>query len=134
MKIKFLPLILLPFLFSACGNQSHGQEKIELNNGKKWAVNEEMKPHIEQGRVILNTYLTNGDTDHEKLANDLKEQNSKLIKSCTMEGKSHDELHKWLHPHIELLKELSKAETPDEVTKVTEQLKASYDLYDQHFE
>lgn len=134
MNIKFLPLLLLPLLFTACGDHSHGEEKIELNNGQKWAVNEEMKPHIEQGRVILNTYLTNGDTDYEKLAKDLQEQNSSLIKSCTMDGKSHDELHKWLHPHLELVKELSKAETPEEVNKVTDKLKASYEIYDQHFE
>jgi len=134
MKIKFLPLILLPFLFSACGNQSHGQEKIELNNGQKWAVNEEMKPHIEQGYVILTTYLSEGGTDNEKLAKDLQEQNSKLIRSCTMDGKSHDELHKWLHPHLELVKELSKAKTPDEVSEVTDKLEASYDLYVQYFE
>lgn len=134
MKITFLPLLFLPVLFTACGSHTHHEVKIELNNGRKWAVNEEMKPHIELGRVFLETYLTNGDTDHQKLAKDLKEQNNMLIKSCTMDGKSHDELHKWLHPHLELVKELSEASTQAEVTEVTEQLKASYDLYDQHFE
>ncbi len=134
MKIKFLPFLFLTILFAACGDHSHGQEKIELNSGQKWAVNEEMKPHIEQGRVVLNTYLTEGATDHEKLAKDLQEQNSKLIRSCTMDGKAHDELHKWLHPHLELVKELRDAETDAEVTEVTDKLKSSYDLYDTYFE
>lgn len=137
MKFKFIPLLLLPFLFSfsACGGHAaHGDEQLELNNGEKWKVNEEMKPYVEAGRVLLNSYLAEGGTDGKKLATDLQEQNSKLIKSCTMDGKSHDELHKWLHPHLELVKELSKAETADEVTQVTDKLKASYDLYDQHFE
>jgi hypothetical protein len=134
MKIKFLPIVFLPILFSACGNHSHGQEKIELNNGQKWAVNQEMKPHIEQGREVLNAYLSDGSTDHLKLVKDLQEQNSKLIKSCTMDGKAHDELHKWLHPHLELIKALRDTKTEVEVTEVTGQLKSSYDLYDTYFD
>lgn len=134
MKLKLIPLLLLPFLFSACGNPTHGQEQIELNDGKKWKVNEEMKPHIEAGRALLTTYLAEGGTDSKTLAAGLQEHNSKLIRSCTMDGKSHDELHKWLHPHLELVQELSKAQSADEVTRVTDKLEASYDLYDQHFE
>ena len=134
MKLRYLLLIFLPVLYSACGNHAHEQVAIELNNGQKWKVNEEMKPYIDQGREVLTSYLSKGSADHEKLAKELQEQNSKLIKSCTMDGKSHDELHKWLHPHLELVKELRDAETEDEVTEITEKLKSSYDLYDQYFE
>lgn len=136
MKLKLIPLLLLPFLFTlaACGGHSHGDVHIELNNGQKWKVNEEMKPHVEAGRAVLNTYLAEGGTDNKQLAEDLKEQNAKLIRSCTMDGKAHDELHNWLHPHLDLVKALAKAETANEVTQVTDQLKASYEIYDQHFE
>lgn len=134
MKLRYLLLLFLPMLFSACGNHSHDQVAIELNNGQKWKVNEEMKPHIEKGRELLNAYLADGSTDHEQLAEDLQEQNSKLIKSCTMDGKAHDELHNWLHPHLELVKTLRDAETEDEAAKTINELKASYELYDQYFE
>jgi len=33
MNIKFLALLALPLLFSACGNQNHEQVQIELNEG-----------------------------------------------------------------------------------------------------
>ncbi|MGB0918347.1 MAG: hypothetical protein ACPGU4_12210 [Flavobacteriales bacterium] len=134
MKIKLILAFVLPVLFSACGNHSHEQEKIELNAGQKWKVNEEMKPHIEKGREMLSAYLTDGDTDYEKLAADLQEQNSKLIKSCTMDGKSHDELHKWLHPHLKLVKQLSDAENLEEANKITKELTVSFETYAKHFE
>jgi len=134
MKIRTLLLLVIPFLLTSCANSHHEGEAIEMNNGQKWKVNEEMKPHIEKGRQILSAYLDENRTDHKTLAGNLQEQNSKLIRSCTMDGKSHDELHKWLHPHLELVKALKDAETDEEVTKVTKELKASYDLYDQHFE
>jgi hypothetical protein len=79
-------------------------QTIELNNGEKWKVNAEMIPHILEGEEILAKY---DNTDYKTLAKQLKEKNSGLIKSCTIEGKSHDELHKWLHPHIELITTLS---------------------------
>ena len=134
MKIRTLLLLAIPLMLTSCANGQHKGETIEMNNGQKWKVNEEMKPHIEKGREILNTYLDENSTDHKALAENLQEQNSNLIGSCTMDGKSHDELHKWLHPHLEMVKALKDAETDEEVTKVTKELKASYDLYDQHFE
>jgi len=134
MNIKFLALLALPLLFSACGNQNHEQVQIELNEGQKWKVNEEMKPHIEQGQALLNTYVAESDTDYKKLAANLQEQNSNLIKSCTMDGKSHDELHKWLHPHLELIKELSNANSPEEAAAITKELQTSFEVYSAHFE
>ncbi|MFC2175587.1 hypothetical protein ACFLR1_01285 [Bacteroidota bacterium] len=134
MKMKGLLMFAVALMFAACTNTHNSTEHIELNEGQKWIVNAEMKPYIEQGRELLNAYLSQADTDNKNLATKLQEQNSKLIRSCTMDGKSHDELHKWLLPHLQLVKQLSDAETPDEVTKVTDKLKASYDLYDKHFE
>lgn len=105
-----------------------------LVNGQRWKVNEEMKPHVEQGMAILNDFLSKEGGSHKQLADDLKEQNNNLIRSCTMDGQSHDELHKWLLPHIELVKELSEAESEQEVTDVLNRLKASYEIYTTHFE
>lgn len=133
-----LTLLFIPMLLASCSHSQQGSEQggeqIVLINGQRWKVNEEMKPHVEQGMAILNDFLSKEGGSHKQLADDLKEQNNKLIRSCTMDGQSHDELHKWLHPHIELVKELSEAESEQEVTDVLNRLKASYEIYTTHFE
>lgn len=37
---------------AACNSTSEGE--LSLNNGQKWVVNAEMKPHLEQSERILN--------------------------------------------------------------------------------
>ena len=71
-------------------------EAIELNKGEKWMVNEEMKPFVLKGEELVNSYIQNNQTDYKALDQQLKEKNDQLIKSCTMDGKSHDELMIWI--------------------------------------
>jgi hypothetical protein len=119
-------------LFFAC--QSHQNTgPIKLNHGEKWAVNAEMKPHIEQGINILNDYVAQSGSDYKKLAADLKTQNDQLVKSCTMSGESHDELHKWLHPHMELVGELAAATDPKTAETIIGQLEQSFKTYQNYF-
>lgn len=107
---------------------------IELNNGAKWPVNAEMKPFVENGEKLVKTYIQDGQTDYKKLAQEVKDQNSQLIKSCTMDGKSHEELHKWLNPHLVMVKELEKTENSDEAQKLVTKLNESYQEYHNYFE
>ncbi len=97
-------------------------------------MNEEMKPHVHEAKAILNQYTASQSEDYKTLAAQLKEKNSGLIKSCTMEGESHDELHKWLHPHMELIESLSKAESSKEASEIIADLQASFATYDQYFQ
>jgi hypothetical protein len=108
-------------------------EAIELNNGEKWLVNEEMKPFVMKGEELVNSYIQNNHTDYKALAQQLKEQNNKLIKSCTMDGKSHDELHKWLHPHLEIVKALEDEKDATKASEIVLQLQKSYQDYHQYF-
>lgn len=108
-------------------------ESIKLDNGVKWQVNEEMKPFIEKGSDILDKFVRSSGTDYHALANQIKEQNSQLIQSCTMEGKSHDELHKWLHPHLDLVKKLAAEDSPEEAGKIVAELQKSYKTYHEYF-
>ncbi len=100
--------------------------EIELNAGEKWMMNEEMKPYIADGEAAVNDYIASNNTDYKSLAAKLKDADSKLISSCTMEGESHDELHKWLHPHLELVNELDTAQNEKEANEVVQKLKKSY--------
>ena len=73
-------------------------------------------------------------TDFQELAKALKTQNSSLIKSCTMKGASHDELHKWLYPHIGFIKSLSSTNDSKEAEKIIIQIKESFETYQKYFE
>lgn len=117
---------------AACHSTSEG--KLSLNNGQKWVVNAEMKPHLEQSERILNDYLTQKGAGYEKLAADLKVQNDQLIKSCTMKGKSHDVLHQWLHPHMALIENLSEEKDPKQAESIVEELEHSFKTYQNYFQ
>lgn len=130
---KSIFILASVLLIAAC--HSHPDAGgLTLNNGEKWKVNAEMKPHIEQGNAILNAYLRQNSTYHKALAEALKNQNDNLIKSCTMKGKSHDELHKWLHPHIKLVEKLSKTDDSSEAAALVAQIEKSFRTYENYFE
>jgi hypothetical protein len=109
-------------------------ESIELNNGEKWKVNEEMVPYIIDAEQILKDYIDSQSTNFLQLAEQLKDKNKGLIQSCTMTGKSHDELHKWLHPHILLINKLGKSENIEEASIVISDLENSFETYHNFFQ
>ena len=65
----------------AAHHHEEGTEAIELNQGEKWSVNEEMKPFVAKGSALVDAYIQEGSSDYKTLAEQLKEQNSALIKS-----------------------------------------------------
>ena len=89
---------------------------------------------MENGAKLIQDFNSNESNDYKALAENLKEQNDSLIRSCTMKGKSHEELHKWLHPHLGLVKELSDAAHSDEAGEVVSRLEESYHTYQMYFE
>lgn len=142
--ITYLSIVLF-FTMSACSNTTNEKSEskksqiqqdkndlgIELNDGQKWEVNQEMKPPLERSEIALNKY---DGKDYEILAEQLKANNDELVKSCTMKGKSHDELHKWLHPHMKLTTALLEAKNEKEANKIIQKLKTSFDTYHQYFQ
>ncbi len=106
---------------------------IAMNNGEKWIVNEEMKPFVMKGEQLVNDYNESKASDYKKLATELKAQNDQLIKSCTMDGASHDELHKWLHPHLELTQKLEKETDAIAANATVMELQNSYKQYHEYF-
>ncbi|HRP01383.1 MAG TPA: hypothetical protein PLE30_01935 [Candidatus Kapabacteria bacterium] len=116
---------------------NHSEEDnspLTLDNGKKWKVNDEMRPFVLQGEEIVGKFYDLKDTNYAALAVDIKRLDDELIKSCTMDGKSHDELHKWLNPHLELVDDLSKASTASNGSAIVAKLKDSYKKYHQYFQ
>lgn len=114
--------------------QQTNTDEISLNNNEKWAVNEEMKPFILEAEIILNEYLETKAIDYQTLASQLKEKNKGLIQNCSMKGASHDELHKWLHPHMDLIDLLAKSESNQDAQLIVQQLEKSFDTFHLYFE
>lgn len=135
MKIyKITTFLFVAMLAISCNSSTTNQHKeiaIDLNNGEKWKVNTEMTPHILEAEQILLHYT---DGDYEQLAEQLETKNKGLIKSCTMNGKSHDELHKWLHPHMQLIEALDDAENKEEADKTIAELIKSFQTYHTYFQ
>ncbi len=51
-----------------------------------------------------------------------------------MNGKSHDELHKWLHPHLENVKTLENETEATKANKMVLDLQHSYQQYHKYFQ
>jgi len=109
-------------------------EEISLNNGEKWAVNAEMKPFVNESEKMVNDFLSHHQKDYQKLAQEITAKNDQLIKSCTMNGKSHEELHKWLAPHLKLVEQLSKEKDPVQAENIVHELENSYKTYHHYFQ
>ena len=131
--MRLVLIVWFTALFMACNSNQH-EGNLKLNNGEKWKINTEMKPNVDAGREILNDYLSGDDRDYLQLSKDLNAQNKNLIKSCTMTGESHDELHKWLLPHMELIDDLSKANDEEEADLIIVQIEESFDTFQDYFE
>lgn len=129
-KLIFFAVTLL--FLAACNNAPKGH--LNLNNGEKWTVNIEMRPFIEQGNQLLNDYIAQKSVDHKKLAAELKAKNDNLVESCTMSGESHDQLHKWLHPHMELVEKLGETSDPKVAESIVAQLEHSFLTYQNYFQ
>jgi len=157
MKItKLILSLFLGLFFASCNNNSISEKKVKINdvtpvkehhdealvkansieliNGEKWKVNEEMKPYVTKGSELVNTFIQNKGTDYKNLAGQLKSENDQLIKSCTMDGKSHEELHKWLAPHLELVEKLINTNDTKEADEVVRQIEKSYKDYQNYFQ
>lgn len=106
--------------------------KLELNNGAKWSVNNEMKPYVSQTEKQLQEYNTeNG--DYKMLATNLNATNESLVKSCTMTGIPHENLHAWLAPHMKEIEKLKSAENREDANHIVGELKESMEKYHEYF-
>ena len=142
--IRFI-FILSAFHLGCADGESHSKKSeehdhaehaktLELNNGEKWLVNTEMTAPIKAMENRIAEFTVTGPTAYNELAMGLQDDINLLVSTCTMSGKSHDELHKWLVPFMELVKELSEVKDEKEAALVFEKIKASMSTYNQFFQ
>ncbi len=126
-------LLILSLVLGSCHSHSDTGE-IGLNNGEKWQVNTEMMPPIEASKSLVLEFAGENLEDYQKLGANLNEKIQDLISSCTMKGKGHDELHKWLHPYMKLVEELSKASETSEAKLVVAKIENSFTTFNRYFQ
>lgn len=150
-KITITLTVINSFLFS-CGNTSNEKSKeqtetvtgkehkhnaeiqaIELNNGEKWKVDANMITHIRNMENDVSSYTKVEQKDFKLLAEKLQSNIDLLTSNCTMKGKAHDELHKWLLPYIDLVKELSEAKDETDASKQFEKIQISFETFNKYF-
>jgi len=147
MKFIFILFASISTILSSCGGNKEkitqkqpihehdeNQESIELNNGEKWKVDDEMLVHIRNMERDINSFVTIEQKDYKLLAEKLKLNIDLLTSNCTMKGKAHDELHKWLLPYIDLVNELSNAKDVTNASKQFENIQASFKTFNQYFQ
>ena len=109
-------------------------EAIELNSGEKWKVDTDMLTHIRDMEKDVVLFAKSEKKDSKLLGVKLQANVDLLTSNCTMKGKAHDELHKWLLPYIDLVKELSEAKDETEALKQYENIKNSFKTFNQYFQ
>lgn len=85
-------------------------DQIELNDGKKWKAPSSMVAYVDKMQKDLDSASTVQQRDYAALTTQLDADIQQLIGNCTMTGKSHDELHKWLLPYMEVVKGISNTD------------------------
>ncbi len=151
--IKPITLFAISLFLFSCGNTSNEKSKeetetitheehqhdeesevIELNNGEKWKVDANMITHIRNMENDVNSFAKVEQKDYKSLSEKLQSNIDLLTSNCTMKGKAHDELHKWLLPYIDMVKELSEAKDETEASKQFENIQFSFTTFNQYFQ
>lgn len=109
-------------------------EAIELNNGEKWKVDANMITHIRNMENDIYHFANVEQKDFKSLAEKLQTNIDLLTSNCTMKGKAHDELHKWLLPYIDMVKELSEAKNETEASEQFKNIQTSFSTFNQYFQ
>ena len=125
-----------------CTNQSDSKENsesnkntynIELVNNEKWEVNKEMMVHIKNMASDIEAASNQFSPNYEELGSKLDENIGLLTSNCIMTGKAHDELHKWLLPFIDLVKELNTADSKEKQQQSFEVIQESKNEFNTYF-
>lgn len=152
-KNIILSLIVISLLLFSCNNTSNEKSKqqaetitheehphsdemptIELNNGEKWKVDANMITHIRNMENDIISFSNVKQKDYKSLSRKLQSNIDLLTSNCTMKGKAHDELHKWLLPYIDIVKKLSEAKNENDALKQFKNIQTSFTTFNQYFQ
>lgn len=148
MKKYFLSSLLVVSLLLSCKNNSASKEvnvdpdllknewvqEIQLDNGSKWRANSESTIGVNNMKKHIKDQSLKSVEDYHHLAALLNEEKNYVVKECTMEGASHDNLHVFLHPLIEKIDALGKVENKTEGAELVKSIEGNLDGYFDYFQ
>lgn len=113
-------------------------DSIELDNGAKWKVKPEMLLFLKNMEADVKKFEENKNhkqlTEYQNLGKSLQKNIDELTSNCTMEGKAHDELHKWLVPYIELVDEFNNSKSVEEAEGQFKKIATAFVAFNIYFE
>ncbi len=112
------------------------EDKLVLNNGKKWEVVPEMMiflKNMDKAVLEFSEQQNRSSKEYQNLALLIDKNIRDLTVNCTMKGKAHDELHKWLVPFIQLSTDFDEAKNIEEQKVVVEEIKKSFKVFNTYF-
>lgn len=151
MILKYISVAVLSLVLFSCNNASKespvakekttqesehyhdGSTAIELNNGEKWTVDKDMMVHIRNMEKDVVAFGKDAKKDYAAISKKLLANIDLLTSNCTMTGKAHDELHKWLLPYIDLVGELEAAENETKAAEFFEEVEHSFYTFNEYF-
>lgn len=108
-------------------------EEISLNDGAKWNANIETTEGVNNMLEHIESMKTDSVEDYHALAAKLNDEKNYIVKECTMEGASHDNLHTFLHPLIDKIAALGKIESIDEGVHLKSIIQENLQKYSDYF-
>ena len=141
-NIYSIVVISLMIVTMSCTNQSESEVNsdlvkntynIELVDSKKWEVNQEMMIHIKNMESDIENASNNASPNYKELGSNLMNNINLLTSNCTMTGKAHDELHKWLVPFIDLVDKFNNTVTLKQQEVYFEEIKESMNEFNTYF-
>ncbi len=140
--LTLLALVLSPIACSTSNRERAGLDHsahasyaaLELNDGRKWVLAKPMMVHIQDLEKRVQDFERTPGRDHAVLAKDIQENLGGLVTNCTMEGKAHAELHKWLMPFLGVTAEYAKATDPLVQQSKLREIRESLEVFHSYFE
>ena len=107
---------------------------IELDGNNKWKIVDNMMIHIDKMDQDVTNFKGSSYDEYQDLAALLLDNIHSLTSNCTMTGKAHDELHKWLLPFIDTVDKFAYSKNKEDAAKQFEEVKKSMSVFHQYFE
>ncbi|GEM_PF-1994464 len=114
--------------------QRPGSKPLELNHGQKWSVPSTMMVYLRNIEQDVQAFESPSEAAHAALARKIQDNLSGLVTHCTMQGKAHDELHKWLIPFLALSDEYARATDAQMQAAKQQEIKQALVVFQSYFE
>jgi len=113
----------------AHGEQNNWMSQIQLDKESKWKANIETTEGIQAMSSRIAEDESNSIKHYKKLASDLNDLKNNIIKECTMEGESHDNLHVFLVPLVDKIEALGEVNSVHEGAEITKDIREHLEVY-----